>query len=44
MHDKNMTQKVYITGEISFLNGYFLTLLPRAVFRAQPKVEVFLQK
>ena len=26
-----------MTGEI-FLNGYFLTVLPRAILRTQPKV------
>ena len=31
---------------MSVLNGYFLTVLPQAVFRTQPKVysEAFLQK
>ena len=34
---KLMHKKFYITGEISF-NGYFLVLLPKAIFRTQPKV------
>ena len=33
-----MTQEVLHNQGIIFLNGHFLTVLPRAVFRTQPKV------
>ena len=37
MHDKNYDRKFYMTEEI-LLNCNFLTVLPKAVFRTQPKV------
>ena len=33
-----MTQEVLHNWESIFLTGYFLAVLPRAVFRTQPKV------
>ena len=46
MHDKNKETDFYITGEIFFKWLIFLTVLPRALFRTQPKVYggAFLQK
>ena len=46
MHDKNKDTKSFIELGKYLLNGYFLTALPRAVFRTQSKVYggAFLQK
>ena len=37
MRDKNKKEKV-LHNWGNLLNGYFLTVLPRALFRTQPKV------
>ena len=46
MHDKNKDTKIFTELEGYLLNGYFLTVLPKAVFRTQSKVYggAFLQK
>ena len=46
MHDKNKDAKSFTELGEYLLNGYFLTILPRAIFRNQSKVfgGAFLQK
>ena len=46
MHDKNKDTKSFTELRKYLLNGYFLIVLPRAVFRTQSKVYggAFLQK